>query len=104
MKLYKELVYSYVLGLGVSSGHVYYHYRQYMKEVDTQYRVLRQMFADNPALELIDDDLSMNKNFGLSQYTVWDHEEEVAAANMHDPFEGGENSQKETIKNLLRDF
>jgi hypothetical protein len=56
LKLYKETLFSYLLGLGVSSGSVYYYHKQYINEVDVQYRYLRQIFADNPALELIDDD------------------------------------------------
>ena len=34
LKLYKELLKSYVYGLGVSSSVVIYYHRQYMKEVD----------------------------------------------------------------------
>jgi hypothetical protein len=59
------------------------------------------MFADNPKLELIDDDKSMNKNFGLSQFTEWDTEEEVEAAQVDNIFEGAENSRKEAIKKMM---
>ena len=59
------------------------------------------MFADNPKLELIDDDKSMNKNFGLSQFTEWDTEEEVEAAQVDSIFEGAENSRKEAIKKMM---
>lgn len=104
LKLYKELLFSYLQGLGVSSTFVYYYHRQYIQEVDVQYRYLRQMFKDNPALELIDDDQSMNKNFGLSKYTVWDTEEEVMYAELDNPFEGAEDSQKETIKEFIKEL
>jgi hypothetical protein len=59
------------------------------------------MFADNPKLELIDDDQSMNKNFGLSQFTVWDTEEEVQADRVDNIFEGAENSRKVAIKKMM---
>ena len=59
------------------------------------------MFADNPKLELIDDDKSMNKNFGLSQFTEWDTEEEVEVAQLDNIFEGAENSRKEAIKKIM---
>lgn len=100
LKLYKELLMSYVYGLGVSSSAVIYYHKQYMKEIDVQYRALKQMFADNPKLELIDDDKSMNKNFGLSQYTEYDTEEEVEMATDYNIFEGAENSRAEAIKKL----
>ena len=91
---------SYVYGLGVSSSAVIYYHKQYMKEIDVQYRALKQMFADNPKLELIDDDKSMNKNFGLSQYTEYDTEEEVELATEYNIFEGAENSRAEAIKKI----
>jgi len=59
------------------------------------------MFVDNPKLELIDDDKSMNKNFGLSQFTEWDTEEEVEAAQVDNIFEGAENSRKEAVKKMM---
>jgi hypothetical protein len=59
------------------------------------------MFADNPKLELIDDDKSMNKNFGLSQFTEYDTEEEVEAAQVDNIFEGAENSRKEAVKKMM---
>jgi hypothetical protein len=43
----------------------------------------------------------MNKNFGLSQYTVWDHEEDFQNAALDNPFEGAEQSREHAIKGLL---
>jgi len=43
----------------------------------------------------------MNKNFGLSQFTEWDTEEEVEAAQVDNIFEGAENSRKEAIKKIM---
>jgi hypothetical protein len=47
-KLYKEIAYSGLMGLGCSYSYVYYHYWKYLNVVSESYDVVKDRFSASP--------------------------------------------------------
>ena len=77
-KMYKELAYSMGIGSAIGSMYPYYYWRKYINVVDESYEFVKVKFAENPELLRNNDDhdksISVNKNFGLSQFNANDIE------------------------------
>ena len=110
-KLYKELIYSGLFGIGFAQGRAYYHYLKYVDIVNDSYDAIKAKFDKIPDFnESIDgqDDKSLNviKNFGLNtwndnqtedDFDMTENQEGVFAGTAED--EKKENMQK--IRNLV---
>ena len=71
-KLYKELGYSMMIGLGISYGYVWWQKRAYLEYVDALYDKLKGRFATNPVMSTMKEDETIIKNFGLTKYADFD--------------------------------
>lgn len=52
-KLYKEALYSTLMGAGISYGYVHYQKKKYLRYVDEIYDRMKNRFATNPILSTI---------------------------------------------------
>ena len=67
-KLYRESCFSVGLGMFFGSAYPLYYRSVYINLVDEVYHQLKRRFEANPHLAIIDDENSINKNFGISKW------------------------------------
>ena len=80
-KLYKELGYSLFLGFITTYPYPYYYNQKYVDVIEECYEIVQDKFQHNPKFfNNEDQNASINKNFGLSQYNDNDIEDEIEVA------------------------
>lgn len=75
-KLYKETLWSLILGASVGYGYVHWQKLKYHNAVDETYEMLKNKFATNPILSTIKEDQQIIKNFGFNKFSDNEDEEE----------------------------
>mmetsp|Transcript_36215 Transcript_36215/g.26871 ORF Transcript_36215/g.26871 Transcript_36215/m.26871 type:complete len:154 (+) Transcript_36215:209-670(+) len=102
-KLYKETLYSILMGSMVAYSYVYYKKRQYNQCVDETYELIKKRFQRNPALADLIEGNQIVKNFGLSKYTEFDDDEEIMEDTLG-VFEGGVEMEQRETRQRISDF
>ncbi len=105
-KLYKELLYSMLMGAGISYGYVYQQKRIYNQKVEEIYDRLKGKFATNPILSTMKEDEQIIKNFGYSKWADHDDnedEEDPDNAGFREMgiFEGNPNDEKNEYRTRM---
>ncbi len=105
-KLYKELLYSTLMGAGVSYSYVHQQKRHYHQFVDEIYEKLKDKFATNPILSTMKEDEQIIKNFGFSKYSDNDDMEDEEDPNSEGIrelglFEGNPNDEKNEYRSRI---
>jgi hypothetical protein len=106
-KLYKELVYSLLMGAGISYLYVWKQKRAYLGYVDEIYDRLKSKFATNPILSTMKEDEQIIKNFGLTKFADFDDtDDDEDPDNVPEPgiFDGDPSKEREEYKERLIDY
>jgi len=103
-RLYKEILYSAVIGAAVGYSYSYYYKLEYLKMVDEVYDIMKHRFASNPEMATMKEDEQILKNFGFHKFSDQDHDEEEDEF-FKEPgiFDGHPDDDKNEVKERLID-